>query len=496
MKRFVRAWMRLFCLVTLAWSVSAPLHLYAQDDLVPPSGDAEAFVEATVDVANPYVGQQIIYVFKYYEAVNANVLPGLLSGQPDYEAPEFSNFWKEGEVEQTSYQEERNGRTYNVSELHTTIFPTLAGQLTIGPARLLLSDLPGLVQRQLQTLPVTINVQPVPAGAPTGFTGAVGTYTLGAQVDRLSTTVGEPIRLVLTVGGVGNITMAPEPQLPSLDTWRVVQDTVESTPSVDANGVVGGVKSVSYLLFPNQAGSSTLPAIEYPFFDPQTGSFRSALTTPIALEVEAVANPSPAAQSPADAAAAAPVAEEAAAQKSAAESAADPAAQAGLMPLLQVPARLRMAVAPLAGQPWYWVLWLLPLAAVALAGWKTLGERRGQHRRTANPGKSAAQDALRSLAAEPARPLSPADQCGRAQRTLLDYLNLKLGQPVTGRTRPALAAQLAGKGVPAQLTERVLTFLRLGDGVRYSPATVDAHMAAQMQQQVEALIRDLDKVIQ
>ena len=115
-----------------AAACSAPLPARAQIPSI--SGDSDAYVEALVDRTDPWQGQQITYTFRYYEAVDALRLPGILVGQPDYEAPDFANFWQEGEIEQTNYQQTIGDRTYNVSELHTVLFPTAAGPVTIPPA--------------------------------------------------------------------------------------------------------------------------------------------------------------------------------------------------------------------------------------------------------------------------------------------------------------------------------------------------------------------------
>ncbi len=247
------------------------------------SGDSDTFVEAAVDNVNPSQGEQLTYVFRYFQAVDALQLPTMLVGQPDYQAPEFSNFWAEGEIEQSSTQTQLNGRTYNVSELRTHIFPTTAGTITIEPARLILYGFPGEPDRVLETLPVTIAARALPEGAPDSFAGAIGDYSLTANVDRTTATPNDPITLQLRLTGEGNVRMAPAPLLPDLPNWRVQERSNEVEIEV-VEGRVRGTRTIDLLLSPAAgAASITVPPIEYAFFNPATGAYATTLSEPIAL---------------------------------------------------------------------------------------------------------------------------------------------------------------------------------------------------------------------
>ena len=87
-----------------------------------------SFVEAEVDNPSPYVGEQVIYTFRYYREI-ANSF-----GQPSYEAPSFSGFWSESETQQRDYDVQAGNRLYRVVEVQHVLFPTSAGEHTIDPA--------------------------------------------------------------------------------------------------------------------------------------------------------------------------------------------------------------------------------------------------------------------------------------------------------------------------------------------------------------------------
>ena len=121
----------------------------------------DTFVEADVDNANPYLGEQVVYSFRYYEAADRFGFD-----QPSYEAPAFTGFWSESDAQQNQYRVQAGGRMYRVTELRTTLFPSKTGEVTIEPARLAIPG--GFFSRgaNLQTDPVTVEVKPLPAGAP------------------------------------------------------------------------------------------------------------------------------------------------------------------------------------------------------------------------------------------------------------------------------------------------------------------------------------------
>jgi hypothetical protein len=481
----------------------------------PVQGDSDAYVEATVNNTNPFLGEEITYIFRYYEAVDSLRLPSILVGQPDYDAPEFANFWQEGDIKQINYQQQINSRLYNVSELHTTIFPTAAGDLEIPPAKLILDG--GFSGRriELNTLPVTVSVKPLPDANAALATDAVGDYTLTAKVDTQQTEVDQPISLQLELRGVGNIRLAPSIPAPVLDGWRVMEQSNSvsvqpmhtlATDSTDQR--MGGTRTVNYLLIPSQAGEFTLPAIEYSFFDPLSGETKYALTNPITLTVtpgagastnQSIAQDS-AFQSPLVAPGADPVDPAAVAlnDESLAEQAtADNAASGVFDPVtLMTPlmvSNLRQATAPLISTSWYWALWTLPVAAVGMAGWAAWRSQRVAQRQAKQQRTRAGSDALRQMHGQ--HTATPGEMIATAQRALLDFIGRKLNRPVSTMPRNLLAAELTGRGVQPTLVQQVVECMHMGDMARFSPAGVDTYSAMQMQATVEATIRDLDKVL-
>lgn len=258
-------------------------------------GDKDLFVTASVDTREPYVQQQVILSVRFYQRIQ-------LLEQPSYQAPSTTGFWSEDLPPQRTYYEVINGRRYYVTEIRRALFPTTAGDATIGPARVecLVPDTRGAMSNDpfgffgrsvvgskpvtIQSRPITIQVRPLPAGAPAGFAGAVGSYRLTAAVDRASAAQGDPVTLSLEISGTGNLKTVPDPQLPALPEFKVYDSTSSSDLRADGD-LIRGSRTSQILLVPLKAGTLTIPPITLAWFDTKAGQYRTARSEPIAVSV-------------------------------------------------------------------------------------------------------------------------------------------------------------------------------------------------------------------
>lgn len=446
--------------------------------------DKELFVEALVDNETPFVGEQIQYIFRYYEAADALRMPSLFASQPDYTPPAMSGFWAEGDTDVVSYRVAVNNRIYTVTELTSILFPTDAGETVIDPAEIMIPGFGFQGDIRLATAPVTVDVQPLPAGAPESFAGAVGNFDITAALDRNQTTVGEPITLQVVLSGAGNIGVAGEPRWPEMENWRAF-DTDSTLATRIEDGTVVGTRTFETLLLPAGGGEYTVPPIEYSFFDPVAGSYQTAATEPLTVRV------APGIVDPADVA----VQPQAAVEPAAAE-AGSPAAEAVAMGLLKpVPETLDRAGDPVVAQPWYWALWVMPLTV--LAGGFTWQRRRAYLAENAGAVRAsrALKEARRGL--NGLRRGAPDESAlfAGAYAILTEYLAAKIQRPVIGLTRPALTDLLNEQGADAALIERTCRALDAADDERYSPGGMRFASAGELLTEVESVIADLDTVL-
>jgi hypothetical protein len=421
------------------------------------------FVEAEVDNPAPYLGQQIIYIFRLYQGVN-------FLGQPDYEPPPFVDFWSQTTLSQPHYNTTAAGRDYLVTEIRTALFPVNVGPVTIAPAKLVIPG--GLLRPDtvLETKAVTVNVQALPEGAPADFSGAVGQFDIGAQLSENTGKVNEPITLVLELEGAGNVEVLAEPSLPQLPNWRIFESQASTKVQVQ-DDVVQGVRRFERLIVPGKAGNLTIPPISFSYFDPEARKYRTVATEPLAITILANGAESPSSVT----------------GLGSDDQTAIAFAAGDIRHIKAVPTSLTNMETSVFGSPLYWSCWLMPaLAAGGIWVWQRRRQRlladsvyvrRQKARRTAHKILAGLQPGEDSYAV--------------AHRALLGYLSDKLNRPTIGLTTESLLDVLGEFQVDPALIERVhsaLTQIEIG---RFAP--VEGAAAQSLISDTRKLISDLEK---
>ena len=403
------------------------------------------FVEASVDDPTPYLGGQVVYSVRYYQAAEPFELGHFFRVRPG--RPNFAGFWDGQHTEERRYETEVAGRRYSVWEERTVVFPTVSGPLTIPSVKVAVPG--GFFARDsdLRTQSVSLEVRPLPDGAPAGFTGAVGRYDVAASVDATSVRAGVPVTLTFTISGAGNIDAAPEPMWPEIPDWRFFDSAVDTSSRLDG-GRVRGTRTYKRVMVPERAGSYTLPSIEYAYFDPVAGAYRSAATPPISIDV----SPAPAT---------------AAALNGGADlSRSIDAPASDIRHIKPVSEPLGSGGVAYTSTPVYWALWALPLALLAVVeAW-----RRRVLRSRGDPAAARASLAYsRARSAVAAASSDRADPFEAGHRIMLIYVGDKLGQPVGGLTHSSLAHFLTRRGIEESLADRVNSWVLDSEAGRFGP---------------------------
>ncbi len=139
-------------------------------------------------------------------------------------------------------------------------------------------------------------VRPLPP-PPAGYTGAVGQFKLTSKVVPAQAAVGEPVTWTLELSGTGNWPdIAGLPQREVSRNFRVVQPQAKRTP---AEGKLFDVTlSEDVVLIPTEDGTYTLGPVNFVYFDPATGDYKT-LTTPRTTVAISAPAPAPVATTPA-----------------------------------------------------------------------------------------------------------------------------------------------------------------------------------------------------
>lgn len=234
------------------------------------------FVEASVSNPMPYVGEQIIYIFTYY----AFFLPE----QFPYEFPDFEGFWLSRQIEANDLQVETiNNRQYYVGQAIAEITPLEPGFITIAPTHFIIDESVFRAGVEIQSEPVTVEVQPLPDNAPAAFNGSVGQFNISTTLTPAEAALGTPLTYTMTVEGNGNLELVSPPDLSMLDGWRVYASPARYTASVLGGGF--GQKTFSWTVLPDETGTQIFPGAAFVYFDPRADQYQVIPAEPITVDI-------------------------------------------------------------------------------------------------------------------------------------------------------------------------------------------------------------------
>ncbi len=323
--------------------------------------------------------------------------------------------------------------------------------------------------------PLRIEVQPLPAaGRPPQFSGAVGRYTLQAKAQPLAVAAGDPVTLKVEISGQGNINAIEPPDLGSLAGFTVYEPKSESEERVEEAGF-GGVRRFEYILIPQRGGTQEIPQVQFAFFDPTQGQYRTLQSEPIRLEVRGGVAPDLGAGPAGTPLAASSVGQDLRPIK-------------GDLRQFSPPLQLHrsalfwglQALLPLAGLCW----WLHRRRRERLDGDVALVRRRRA--------RGEAGDRLRLAAQLLEQGDSPAFHA-EIQRALLALLADRLERSAAGLTSQVRTQLLVERGIPEALVQRAEELLASCDFARFAPAAHGREEMAQVQAQAAELIAALEK---
>jgi len=276
----------------------------------------DVFLKAVVDKNNPYQGELIVVTFKLYTPTNR-----LQIDQPE-KIPSYPGFWAQDLLKDATqypqYTEVVNGKKYIVAELRkAALYPQKSGILTIDPlvqnviyqvkvkARNPFADDPFFsndpffknfmddsflgseyqnVKKTLSSNPITVNVKPLPAAnRPLDFTGAVGQFTMKAQVDRTEVVTNDGITLKVSVTGTGNLNLIEKPAISFPPDFEVYEPKI--IDNFNNKGATSGTRTFEYLIIPRAAGNFTIDPIQFAYFNPSQKDYHVVSSEKFMLKV-------------------------------------------------------------------------------------------------------------------------------------------------------------------------------------------------------------------
>lgn len=259
--------------------------------------DDDIFLILDLSRTNVVVGEPITATLKLYQRVN-------VAGFETVTFPDFNGFWSQEIEAPTNIEFSRevyDGQIYNAALLRKFILiPQQQGAVTITPADLVClvnirvasagnSIFDGFfddyrtIRKRVTSKAVTVNVSPLPAGAPASFAGGVGTFEISAKLSKDVLKTHEAGSLVVTVTGTGNVSLLEEPKV-SFPPDMEVYDT-KISDRIDKSGLSGS-KYYEFPFIPRSYGDFVIEPIKYSYYDVNAKKYVTLETPAIPLTVE------------------------------------------------------------------------------------------------------------------------------------------------------------------------------------------------------------------
>jgi len=258
----------------------------------------EIFMRLNLSKREAVVGEPITATLKIYQRAN-------LTGFEDAKFPKFNGFWSQ-EVDtpqNIEFQREQVGdKMFNAAVLRRwVLIPQKSGTLTIDPSEVVclvnvrtqrqrtgsifddFFENDYVTQRQrVMTPAIGVKVTALPGGAPAGFSGAVGEYSVSARISKDSLRTHDAASLIVTVTGKGNVSLVEAPKIsfpPDFEAYDV-----KATSATDKSGT-NGSKTFEYPFIPRSPGSFTLPPVRFSYYDVKGRRYATASTDSLRLSV-------------------------------------------------------------------------------------------------------------------------------------------------------------------------------------------------------------------
>ena len=244
-----------------------------------------------------YKGEAIRVSLVLYTRVN-------ISDVSDVNIPSFDGFWsQELSFDNIPSREELNGRIYETHKITEMLLsPQQSGSITI-PAASMTVRTPVEVQsnrhfdpffggrqihyvtKQLKSDPVTIDVREFPQGAPRSFKGAVGDFRISYRMPSSQIESNTADQFELTISGSGNLKFITAPRLNLPDSFELYDTKIVDNINVTASGTTGSI-TYTYPFVARSAGEFAIQPIEFCYFDPQSGEYKTLRTEPFTITIQ------------------------------------------------------------------------------------------------------------------------------------------------------------------------------------------------------------------
>jgi hypothetical protein len=260
----------------------------------------DLFVRTYLSKTKCFLGEQLTLTQKVYSRVD-------LRGFQNIKFPPYNGFWsqQENNTQQIDLKQENlNGVMYYVADYNKVyLFPQRTGTISIDAV-----ELDCIVRRQTKRQPrnifeqffgaggyedvavkvkskaVKVDVQDLPTeNKPLEFSGAVGSFSYKAELDKEQVKANEAVNLKITISGKGNIKLIEPLKLNLPESFESYDPKVNQ--NIKTIGGVSGSISYNYLIIPREKGEFILNNLNFNYFEADKKQYISITSPDIKLTV-------------------------------------------------------------------------------------------------------------------------------------------------------------------------------------------------------------------
>lgn len=223
----------------------------------------------------------------------------------DVKLPTFNGFWSQ-ELSTDNYQTQRatvDGKVYDSRIIKEyLLYPQKAGTLTIEPteitaiAQVVMRNNRTFdpffgtgtevynVPRKLSTGAIKVTIKPLPAGAPSSFTGAVGDFSLSASEPATELKANSATTYTVKISGSGNLAFIEAPKLELPSSFELYN--VRSTEAIQSSAAgTSGYRQFEYPFIARAEGEYDIPSVKFSYFSPEKESYITLEGKPLHFNV-------------------------------------------------------------------------------------------------------------------------------------------------------------------------------------------------------------------
>ena len=140
------------------------------------------------------------------------------------------------------------------------------------------------VKKDLTAKPIKINVKPLPQGKTSAFYGGVGDFSISSTISSTDVTANDAVTVRVILSGTGNLKLIKTPEMKFPQDFDIYDPKIDNKYTIKGGRQTGN-KVYEYLIIPRYAGQYTIPALEFQYFDPKSGSYKTVKTDEYTLNV-------------------------------------------------------------------------------------------------------------------------------------------------------------------------------------------------------------------